>query len=364
MKKLALLCLALVVGMVVFLGVRSSLKPVGAQMRTSNSAQSRYANNAVSRGYVVSSSTGSPCTNYTATEACVTPTAAGSVGLIGGVATEDCAAGALCPIAMTGIAECLFDNTPMLGQLAFHNGPLCDSQPGNLLSVTMGTGVVGFISALDPNDATRAWVTMYRPGATGYLVPASQTTGFAPVATSGLYGALTGLPTIPAAQVNSDWNAVSGVAQILNKPSLTNGTVTGVTATSPVVSSGGNAPAISCPTCLTATGSAWYLNNVLVKGNPGANTMKCDSLTGTTNGSGVLAFNYSAMGYTTLWGLPQPTVQGTGTNSYTVNLQGAATTTGATVIAYQSSLITVVGISVSLIGVASSAPVGLVVCGY
>lgn len=27
-------------------------------------------------------------------------------------------------------------------------------------------------------------------------------------------------PTIPAAQVNSDWNAVSGVAQILNKPDL------------------------------------------------------------------------------------------------------------------------------------------------
>ena len=29
-------------------------------------------------------------------------------------------------------------------------------------------------------------------------------------------------PTIPAAQVNSDWNASSGVAQILNKPSLAN----------------------------------------------------------------------------------------------------------------------------------------------
>ena len=27
-------------------------------------------------------------------------------------------------------------------------------------------------------------------------------------------------PTIPAAQVNSDWNAVSGVAQILNKPTI------------------------------------------------------------------------------------------------------------------------------------------------
>jgi hypothetical protein len=54
-------------------------------------------------------------------------------------------------------------------------------------------------------------------------------------------------PTIPAAQVNSDWNATSGVAQILNKPTLTNGTVTSVGVTagtgisvsgSPVTSSG------------------------------------------------------------------------------------------------------------------------------
>lgn len=40
------------------------------------------------------------------------------------------------------------------------------------------------------------------------------------VATSGNYNDLTNKPTIPAAQVNSDWDAVSGVAQILNKPSL------------------------------------------------------------------------------------------------------------------------------------------------
>lgn len=42
----------------------------------------------------------------------------------------------------------------------------------------------------------------------------------AAVATSGSYSDLTGTPTIPAAQVNSDWNAVSGIAEILNKPSL------------------------------------------------------------------------------------------------------------------------------------------------
>lgn len=42
----------------------------------------------------------------------------------------------------------------------------------------------------------------------------------ATVATSGSYTDLSNKPTIPAAQVNSDWNAVSGVSQILNKPSL------------------------------------------------------------------------------------------------------------------------------------------------
>ena len=36
---------------------------------------------------------------------------------------------------------------------------------------------------------------------------------------SGSYNDLTDKPTIPGAQVNADWNAVSGVAQILNKPS-------------------------------------------------------------------------------------------------------------------------------------------------
>lgn len=37
---------------------------------------------------------------------------------------------------------------------------------------------------------------------------------------SGNYNDLTNKPTIPAAQVNSDWNATSGLARILNKPTL------------------------------------------------------------------------------------------------------------------------------------------------
>lgn len=53
------------------------------------------------------------------------------------------------------------------------------------------------------------------------------------------YNDLDNLPTIPAAQVNSDWNAVSGVAEILNKPTIpaqynpTAGTGVSITGTYP-----------------------------------------------------------------------------------------------------------------------------------
>ena len=40
------------------------------------------------------------------------------------------------------------------------------------------------------------------------------------VATSGSYNDLKDKPTIPSEQVNADWNATSGKAQILNKPTI------------------------------------------------------------------------------------------------------------------------------------------------
>ena len=52
------------------------------------------------------------------------------------------------------------------------------------------------------------------------LASKADTSSLASVATSGNYNDLTNKPTIPAAQVNSDWDASSGVAQILNKPTL------------------------------------------------------------------------------------------------------------------------------------------------
>ena len=46
------------------------------------------------------------------------------------------------------------------------------------------------------------------------------------VATSGNYDDLLNKPTIPDAQVNSDWNANSGISQILNKPEMITQTLT------------------------------------------------------------------------------------------------------------------------------------------
>lgn len=52
---------------------------------------------------------------------------------------------------------------------------------------------------------------------------------FSSVSTSGSYNDLSNQPTIPAAQVNSDWTASSGTSQILNKPTL--GTAAAMAAT-------------------------------------------------------------------------------------------------------------------------------------
>ena len=55
----------------------------------------------------------------------------------------------------------------------------------------------------------------------------SEMIGVATVAITGSYTDLTNRPTIPSAQVNSDWNASSGLAQILNKPVLATVAVSG-----------------------------------------------------------------------------------------------------------------------------------------
>lgn len=58
-------------------------------------------------------------------------------------------------------------------------------------------------------------------------LPSTKITGLAAVATSGSYTDLSNKPTIPAAQVQTDWNAVAGLGVLLNKPTLATVATTG-----------------------------------------------------------------------------------------------------------------------------------------
>lgn len=76
-------------------------------------------------------------------------------------------------------------------------------------------GIVAYVASEVPTKTSE--LTNDGSDNTSVYVEADE---LATVATSGSYNDLTNKPTIPGVQVNSDWNANSGVAEILNKPSL------------------------------------------------------------------------------------------------------------------------------------------------
>jgi len=94
---------------------------------------------------------------------------------------------------------------------------------------------------LYPSTGQNTDGAMTQKATTDALADKADTSSLATVATSGDYDDLLNKPTIPSAQVNSDWNAVSGVAEILNKPSLatvaTSGAYSDLTGTPSIPSS-------------------------------------------------------------------------------------------------------------------------------
>lgn len=111
-------------------------------------------------------------------------------------------------------------NLPTLGTMAAENA-------GDYTK-TSSFSNVAFTGSYDdlvnkPSFGTAAYAntTDFATAAQGDLAnTAVQPSDLAIVATTGNYNDLTNKPTIPAAQVNADWNASSGVAEILNKPSF------------------------------------------------------------------------------------------------------------------------------------------------
>ena len=91
------------------------------------------------------------------------------------------------------------------------------NKPTNLVYQGPDTGTVPSVS-FDP-EADTVHVTAQTLSSAQQL-QARTNIGAGTSNFSGSYNDLTNKPTIPAAQVNSDWNASSGVAQILNKPTI------------------------------------------------------------------------------------------------------------------------------------------------
>jgi hypothetical protein len=129
----------------------------------------------------------------------------------------------LAAVALSGSYTDLF-NTP-----TFANSSFVDTT--NAYNIT--TGTIGPARLPTPTATTLGAVESLVASAHQFVTglsnsgvfvtaqpAASDITGLATVATSGSYTDLSNRPTIPAAQINSDWNASSGVTQILNKPIL------------------------------------------------------------------------------------------------------------------------------------------------
>jgi len=149
------------------------------------------------------------------------------------------------------------------------------------LSIQVNSTEIGSFTA---NASSNETIDITVPTTVAELSDASDyatVASLAAVATSGDYGDLLNPPTIPAAQVNSDWDAVSGVAQILNKP-----TIPAAQVNSDWNSSSGVSQILNKPTLATVATSGSY-NDLSSK--PNIPTVNDATITftqgGTTKGS-------------------------------------------------------------------------------
>jgi hypothetical protein len=195
---------------------------------------------------------------------------------------------------------------------------------GTLGTTQGGTGITTLGSA--------GQVLTVNSGGTGLVyssVAASNVTGLAAVATTGSYTSLTNTPTIPAAQVNADWNASSGVAQILNKPTIptaytlptaSSSVLGGVMVGSGLAINSGVLSATNTNTgTVTSVGLTAGSNKVSVSGSPI-----------TSSGSITVDVNPANISLTALSGTLATTQGGTGLTSLGTAGQVLAVNAGAT----------------------------------
>jgi len=158
------------------------------------------------------------------------------------------------------------------------------------------------------------------------------------VAMTGQYGDLSGAPTIPAAQVASDWNAVSGVAAILNKPTLFNGaysSLSGIPSTfAPAAHTQAFSTITSTPTTLAGYGIA---DAYPLSGNPSAFINQAgarSAISLTTTGSGAATYNSS----TGVLNVPTPAAPSQSATTRTLNSAFQISATRNVLVSYSVQL--------------------------
>ncbi len=114
---------------------------------------------------------------------------------------------------------------------------------------------------------------------------------FATVATSGSYNDLSNQPTIPVAQVNSDWNSNSGLSQILNKPTLFSGAYSDLTG-NPALWDSSWASIKNIPTFATVATSGSYSDLSNKPTTDGSETKVTAGTNVTVTGTGTTASPY------------------------------------------------------------------------
>jgi len=203
--------------------------------------------------------------------------------------------------------------------------------------------VNGLQAALDskaPNSALASYVTtlaLTSGLSAKFNIPAGSTTQYLRGD-----GSVATFPTIPAAQVNSDWAAVSGLAQILNKPALFDGTWNSLTGKPTSFTPSAHTHVIADTTGLQAALDAKASTAALTAATSGMR--KVETFLGTSDASGNITITF-ANTYTTPPDV-QPQIVG-GTFNQFVRIVSVSNT-GCVLNAGQRNLVTLLGIEVLL----------------
>lgn len=151
------------------------------------------------------------------------------------------------------------------------------------------TGLVADLANLAANGGAVAQVNSDWDASTGAAQILNKPT-LAAVAVSGSYADLNNKPTIPTAQINSDWNSGSGLSQILNKPTLATVATSGNynDLTNKPASSTKRVSTQTAVTTININSDSYDVIYATITASSGTLTVNADTGTGQTEGRSIL----------------------------------------------------------------------------